>query len=43
VHPDRFALYAQWGKAAGLASIFSAPLVRSSYQAKESLAVLRQM
>lgn len=35
VHPDRFAEYACWGKQAGLAQVFSAPLVRSSYQARE--------
>lgn len=40
VHPDRFAEYAAWGNAAGIARVFSAPLARSSYQAKESLAAL---
>ena len=33
VHPDRFAEYAEWGKNLGIAHVFSAPLVRSSYQA----------
>lgn len=37
VHPDMFAEYARWGKEEGLAHVFSAPLVRSSYQARESL------
>jgi len=41
VHPDRFAEYAEWGKAVGIDYVFSAPLVRSSYQAEESLAALR--
>ena len=41
VRPDRFAEYAAWGKAAGIAHVFSAPLVRSSYQAGESLDALR--
>jgi len=43
VHPDRFADYAGWGNAAGIAYVFSAPLVRSSYQAEESLGALRQL
>ena len=37
VHPDMFAEYARWGKAEGITHVFSAPLVRSSYQARESL------
>lgn len=41
VHPDLFAQYAEWGRAAGIAHVFSAPLVRSSYQAEESLAAIR--
>lgn len=40
-HPDTFAAYAAFGKALGIAHVFSAPLVRSSYQAAESLAALR--
>ncbi|MDL2316978.1 lipoyl synthase, partial [Desulfovibrio sp. OttesenSCG-928-A18] len=37
VHPDQFALYAQWGREAGIPHVFSAPLVRSSYHAAQSL------
>lgn len=33
VHPDMFEQYAQWGREAGLDFVFSAPLVRSSYNA----------
>jgi len=33
VHPDVFAQYAVWGREAGLEYVFSAPLVRSSYNA----------
>jgi lipoic acid synthetase len=33
VHPDVFEQYAQWGLEAGLEFVFSAPLVRSSYNA----------
>jgi lipoic acid synthetase len=33
VHPDVFELYAVWGREAGLEFVFSAPLVRSSYNA----------
>ncbi|NCC25449.1 MAG: lipoyl synthase [Deltaproteobacteria bacterium] len=33
VHPDTFELYAEWGRAAGIEYVFSAPLVRSSYSA----------
>ena len=45
VHPDEFAEYEQAGKAAGIKTVFSGPLVRSSYlaakQAEDILAVLR--
>lgn len=41
VHPDMFAEYARWGKELGIDHVFSAPLVRSSYQARESLEALR--
>lgn len=41
VHPDSFEEYAQMGKNLGIPYVFSAPLVRSSYQAKESLDELR--
>ena len=33
VHPDVFEQYAVWGREAGLEYVFSAPLVRSSYNA----------
>lgn len=33
VHPDVFEEYARWGREAGLEFVFSAPLVRSSYNA----------
>lgn len=33
VHPDVFELYAIWGREAGIEFVFSAPLVRSSYNA----------
>jgi lipoic acid synthetase len=33
VHPDVFEEYAQWGREAGIEYVFSAPLVRSSYNA----------
>ncbi len=35
VHPDVFEQYAQWGREAGLDYVFSAPLVRSSYNAAQ--------
>lgn len=41
VPPEQFAAYADWGRAMGIPHVFSAPLVRSSYQAKDSLAALR--
>ncbi len=41
VHPDSFMEYARWGKEAGIAHVFSSPLVRSSYQAKEVLNALK--
>ncbi len=37
VHPDVFDQYARWGKEEGIPHVFSAPLVRSSYHAGESL------
>ena len=40
VHPDMFAEYAQWGKEIEIPYVFSAPLVRSSYHAQESLSQL---
>lgn len=43
VHPDIFKEYADFGKKLGIAHVFSAPLVRSSYQAAESLEALRRM
>lgn len=33
VHPEMFEKYAEWGKELGIAHVFSAPLVRSSYHA----------
>jgi lipoic acid synthetase len=33
VHPDVFEQYVLWGREAGLEFVFSAPLVRSSYNA----------
>lgn len=33
VHPDMFEQYALWGREAGIEYVFSAPLVRSSYNA----------
>ncbi len=41
VHPDVFKSYAAFGRELGIAHVFSAPLVRSSYQAKESLQALK--
>lgn len=40
VHPDMFEAYADFGKKLGIAHVFSAPLVRSSYQAGESFRAL---
>ncbi len=40
VHPDRFNLLAEKGKALGLTQVVSGPLVRSSYHAAESFAQL---
>ena len=37
VHPEMFEEYARWGREEGIRYVFSAPLVRSSYQARESL------
>jgi lipoic acid synthetase len=41
VPPETFAEYARWGHAAGIASVLSAPLARSSYHAEHSLASLQ--
>jgi lipoic acid synthetase len=38
VHPDEFGWFRVQGEALGLASVFSGPLVRSSYRAEEALA-----
>lgn len=43
VHPDTFEEYAKLGKKLGIPYVFSAPLVRSSYQAREALNELRAM
>lgn len=40
VSPEIFTQYAAWGHALGLEYVFSAPLVRSSYQARETLEAL---
>ena len=40
VHPDRFAEYAVWGEGLGL-QVHSAPFVRSSFHAGESLDQVR--
>jgi lipoic acid synthetase len=37
VEPKSFEAYAAWGREMGIAHVFSAPLVRSSYQAEEAL------
>lgn len=37
VHPDVFEEYAVYGRSLGIAHVFSAPLVRSSYMAEEAL------
>ena len=42
VHPDMFHQYARWGREAGIPHVFSAPLVRSSYHAGESLARMEE-
>ena len=42
VHPDVFARYAAWGREAGLEFVFSAPLVRSSYNAGHVFEQLRR-
>ena len=41
VHPDRFAEYAAWGESLGL-QMYSAPFVRSSFHAGESLEEARR-
>ena len=38
VTPEQFTRYASWGKEMGIPSVFSAPLVRSSYHAQTRLA-----
>lgn len=40
VHPDVFADYARKGRAMGIPFVFSAPLVRSSYNAEQAYAAL---
>lgn len=40
VHPDVFEAYAVYGRSLGIAHVFSAPLVRSSYMAEEALRAL---
>lgn len=40
VRPDVFAQYAAWGQEAGLEFVFSAPLVRSSYNAEHVFRVM---
>lgn len=42
VHPDVFEQYATWGREAGLDFVFSAPLVRSSYNAAQVFKQLRR-
>ena len=42
VHPDVFASYARYGAKQGIAYVFSAPLVRSSYNAKDVFEALRR-
>lgn len=37
VHPDTFAEYREWGEKLGISHVFSSPLVRSSYHAKDTL------
>ena len=43
VHPDMFEQYAAWGQEAGIPHVFSAPLVRSSYNAQSAYAALEAM
>ena len=40
VHPDIFESYAQQGRELGIPFVFSAPLVRSSYNAEQAYASL---
>ena len=40
VHPDVFAEYARRGQELGIPFVFSAPLVRSSYNAEQAYAAL---
>lgn len=40
VHPDVFAVYARKGRELGIPFVFSAPLVRSSYNAEQAYAAL---
>lgn len=42
VHPDVFADYARRGEAMGIPFVFSAPLVRSSYNAEQAYAALSE-
>src|SRR5204863_6709358 len=41
VHPDEFAWFREQGEALGFGSVFSGPLVRSSYRADEQRAAAR--
>lgn len=43
VHPDVFEQYALWGREVGIEYVFSAPLVRSSYNAEQVFARLREV
>ena len=42
VHPEVFTSYARYGATQGIAYVFSAPLVRSSYNAKDVFEALRK-
>lgn len=43
VHPDIFELYAKVGRNFGIPFVFSAPLVRSSYNAEHAYSALKQL
>ncbi len=43
VHPDTFELYAKAGRNLGIPFVFSAPLVRSSYNAEQAYSALQQL
>ena len=43
IHPDVFEMYKNEGMARGIRYVYSAPLVRSSYHAKEALEALNAM